>query len=397
MIESPPVRARVKRQAAVALAGVAVLFAFAAAATERAEAKPPRVKAPREFFGVVPAVHPEAVDYAQMQKMGVGTLRTLLAWPVIEPSPGSYDWTYFDDVVARAAQHGIRVFPTIYGSPSWPNVFDGRGDCGAGCAVDGPAGRNAWMEFIRAAVKRYGPGGEFWTGSGGQCGLPPLCPYQAPACGCGQPLPIRTWQVWNEQNSPKYFHPRPNPAAYASLVSTAASAIRSVDPSAQIVLGGMWGPNDTDAVMPTARYLRKLYAVPGIKAAFDAISVHPYSPTLSGFKDQIDKARAVMRKARDRRTGIWITELGWASGGPREEGLVKTPRAQARLLDKSFRYLLAKRKAWRIRGITWYSWRDATSEQTDCLWCPRAGLRALGGGPKPAGNKFRKLALTYGR
>jgi hypothetical protein len=125
--------------------------------------------------------------------------------------------------------------------------------------------------------------------------------------------------------------------------------------------------------------------------------VHPYSPNVAGVKDQMERARAAVRKAGDPNVSIWVTELGWASAGPREEGLVKSPRAQARLLDKSFRYLLSIRKAWRIRGVTWYSWRDASSRYTDCAWCPRAGLRTAVGAQKPAGVAFRKLALRYGR
>jgi GH35 family endo-1,4-beta-xylanase len=391
MIRVNPLQGRAKRRIAATLAALAVLASASAGMADRADAK-----APREFFGVVPSITPTPADYAQMKTMGVGTLRTLLAWPVIEPSPGMYDWTYFDEVVAGAAQQGIQVFPTIFGSPDWPNVLDGRGACGAGCAVDGPQGNSAFTAFIQAAVRRYGPNGEFWNGASGNCVVPPLCP-EGPGCGCGEPLPIRTWQVWNEQNSPKYFHPKPNPAAYAGLVKTASSAIRSVDPGAEVVLGGMWGPTDTDAVIPTPRFLKRFYAVPGIEDTFDSIAVHPYSPTLAGMKEQMKRARAVMRKSGDGGAGIWVTELGWASGGPRDEGLVKTPKAQGRLLDKAFRYMLEKRKAWKIRGITWYSWRDALAQQTDCRWCPRAGLRTMAGGQKPAGALFRKLALTFGR
>ena len=98
-----------------------------------------------------------------------------------------------------------------------------------------------------------------------------------------------------------------------------------------------------------------------MEATFDAIAVHPYSPTLAGVKEQMVRARAAARQAGDGEVSIWVTELGWASAGPRSQGLVKTPKAQARLLDESFRYLLAKRKAWNLRGITWYSWRDAAS------------------------------------
>ena len=392
MIRTISVSGRRGRRVAATLAGLATLVSISAATADRAEAK-----APREFFGVVPALTPDAGDYARMKAMGVGTMRGLMSWPVLEPSPGNYDWTYFDQWVSRAAQQGIRVFPTIYGTPSWANFFDGRGNCGAGCPPRSSAGLSAFAEFVRAAVKRYGPNGEFWTPSEGQCGLPPLCPDQGPACGCATPLPIRSWQIWNEQNSPKYFHPQPNAADYAKLLAAAADPIRSVDPAAEIVIGGMWGPLDTDAVTPTPRYLKKLYAVPGVEATFDAIAVHPYSPTLAGVKDQMMRARSAVRAAGDGEVDIWVTELGWASAGPRNQGLVKTPKAQARLLDKSFRYLLAKRRAWNIRGITWYSWRDASEDHTDCAWCPGAGLRTTAGGGKPASRAFRKLALRYGR
>jgi hypothetical protein len=373
---------------------MAVTVAASAPPAGAAETTP---TAPREFCGVVPALSPEPGDYAQMKSMGVGTMRALLFWPMIEPTPGAYDWSYFDGWVAAAAQQGIRIVPTVHGTPGWVNFVDGRNGCGHSCPPQTSSGLSAFASFVRAAAERYGPNGEFWQSTGGQCGLPPLCPSDGPACGCATPMPIRSWQIWNEQNSPKYFAPAPNPAEYAKLVAAAAEPIRSVDPGAEIILGGMWGPLDTDAVVPTPRYLKRFYAVPGIEAAFDSIALHPYSPTLRGVKDQMELGLEAVRKAGDKGVGIWVTEIGWASGGPRAEGLVKTPQAQARMLDKSFRYLLEKRKAWKLRGITWYSWRDATARDTDCRWCPKAGLRALGGGSKPAARAFRKLALRYGR
>lgn len=381
------------RRVAAALATLALVAAGSALAAEDAAA----AKAPREFFGVVPVLTPEGAEYAQMASMGVGTMRILVSWPAHEPGPGDYKWEGLDRAVASAAAHGIRVFPTIYGTPGWVNLFDGRANCGPGCAPRSSAGLAAFANFMRALVQRYGPGGDFWSPSGGGCVLPPLCPYEGAACNCEKPLPIRSWQLWNEQNSPKYFGPTPNPVDYAKLVGAAAGAIRSVDPKAEIVLGGMWGPMDTDAVIPTPRFLKRFYSVPGIEATFDAIAIHPYAPNMSGVKDQLKRARDTVRKAGDRKVGLWITELGWASAGPKSQGLVKTPNGQARMLDKSFRFILKKRRAWRIRGVTWFSWRDASNKHSDCAWCARAGLQTKTGAPKPSGRAFKKLALRYGR
>jgi hypothetical protein len=358
---------------------------------EPADAKRPS----REFFGIVPQTVIEAKDLEQMNHAGIGTMRYMFFWAAIEASPGTYDWSHHDALIREATARGIRIFPTLYGTPGWANMFGGVNGCG-GCAPSTDATRDAFANFARAAVARYGPGGEFWTPRGGYCGAPALCPYQPAPCGCTQPLPIHSWQVWNEQNSPKYYKPTPSPNVYAKLVATAGPAIKSVDPTADVVLGGMWGPPDTDAVIPTAEYLERIYSVPGIEGAFDSIAVHPYSTNLSGMKSQMLDARAVVKRAGDTGVGTWVTELGWASGGPRNDSLVKTPKAQARLLTESYEYLLEKRRAWKIRGITWYAWRDAPPEQTDCAWCPQSGLRNINGAGKPAMRAFRRLSLGKG-
>jgi hypothetical protein len=368
---------------AALLAAIAITVAGAPGAASAAAKPPP------EFFGVVPAGTTTPQDFANMAPNGVRTLRVMLFWPTIQPfSAVDYEWGGFDYFVGQAAKYGIRVFPTIYGTPNWAHFLAGDDGCGSSCAPSGDQSRQAFATFARAAAERYGPGGTFWEPS--VCGV--LCEEPAP-CGCAVPQPVHSWQVWNEQNSPKYYGPAPSVDEYAHLLFETAAAIRAVDPSAEIVLGGMWGPPKTAAVMPAADYLKRLYRVPGIATAFDAIAVHPYSPNLSGVIDQIARVRRVVRQAGDGGVGTWVTELGWASGGPRNQGLVKTPKGQARLLERSFEALIEKRRTWRIRGITWYAWRDATAAETDCRWCPRAGLRSRSGSAKPAARAFRRLAL----
>ena len=369
---------------AASLAALALLSH--AASPEPAEAKPGPSP---EFFGVVSSAALTDTDFAQMSKTGVRTLRVMLSWSAAQPTPATLNWGAFDYFVGEAARHGIRVFPTIYGTPSWAHFVSGTDTCDASCAPSEDASRTAFANFARLAVERYGPGGEFWEPSS-QCPL--LCPTEPAPCGCTTPLPVRSWQIWNEQNSPKYYRPAPNPANYAHLLFEAAGAIRGADPNAEIVLGGMWGPPGTAAVMPTAKYLKKLYAVSGVENVFDAVAVHPYAASLRGVTDQVRRVRKVAGAAGDGNVGTWITELGWASAGSRSLGLVKTPRGQARLLTKSFGALIAKRRAWRIRGITWYSWRDVAADASDCLWCPYSGLRTKTGSAKPAGRAFKRVA-----
>jgi hypothetical protein len=366
---------RVRAAALVTLACALALAGFASAASASAH------RPPREFFGVVPQTDVTPSDLDRMAANRVATLRVLLYMPNIELAPGQFDWSDSDELVGTAAAHGIRVIPTLYGSPGWLNYLDGDDACGGYCAPASDQTRGAWADFARAAVARYGRDGAFWTSTG-----------HAPApCGCARPRPIHTWQVWNEQNSPKYFGPGPNVDQYARLLIAAAGAIHGADPSAEVITGGMWGPPGSDYVIPTIDYLRQLYAVPGIESSFDAIAVHPYSPTLDGVTAQTRAVRQEIVAAGDN-ARIWVTELGWASGGLATSGLVKTPKGQARLLTKSIKSLLAKRRAWRIRGVLWYAWRDAPPDGTICDWCPSSGLRNQDGTAKPAARAFRRLA-----
>ena len=69
---------------------------------------------------------------------------------------------------------------------------------------------------MRAAVGRYGTGGTFWREH-------PDMPR----------LPVTDWQVWNEPNSPLFWKPKPDAAAYLELLRGFDSAARGADPQAR--------------------------------------------------------------------------------------------------------------------------------------------------------------------
>src|SRR5581483_1787562 len=104
------------------------------------------------------------------------------------------------------------------------------------------------------------------------------------------PLPITSWQIWNEPNLKKYFAPYPSPGQYARLLQISYPTIKLKDPRAQVALAGMPGIGDVTAW----DFLKKLYSYGGIRADFDAVAVHPYAPDLSHVKSQIQKIRTVM-------------------------------------------------------------------------------------------------------
>jgi hypothetical protein len=369
--------------AAATVMALALLFAWAGSA----QAKPPR-----DFFGVVPQAELSDHDFELMQRDGVGMVRQLFYWPGIEPERGSYNWSGLDAVMRRATAARIRVFPVLYGTPGWAQSAKRNRKCGASCGP-GKSARDDFAAFAREAVERYGPGGAFWTDQPGPipgCELPVVCRREVP-CECTNPLPITAWQLWSEPNSPKYFGPRPRVGQYAQMFRAAAAKIESVHRGAEVITGGMWGPRGANGVIPTATYLRKLYRVNGMRRAIDSVAVHPYSSRFSKVKAQVRSVRNQVKRSGDGGAGMWVTELGWASGGPKRSGLVKNRQEQARLLRKSYRLLADNRGRWNVRSVHWYSWRD-TGNRGICDWCPKSGLRTKNGGAKPAVRAFRRLA-----
>jgi hypothetical protein len=362
--------------AAIAVAVAIAVFTFGASHSATSHGAP--AAGEKFVFGVIPQQELFDSDFRAMHRGGIGSLRVALYWSRVEARFGPLNWSGFDNLVSRAARSGITVLPYLYGTPKWVANFDGI-RCSGDCAKYVPQSsitRKRFERFASEAVRQYGPGGRFWAAH-------PELPYR----------PIRIWQIWNEQNSPKYFAPEPDAASYADLLARTSAAIRGVDPGAEILLGGMWGPDNATDVVPTSTYLRRLYAQPGARESFDSIGLHPYASDLRGMLAQIRSARRVARRAGDPGVALWITELGWASSGPRGHYLVKGRRGQAAILSDAYAALLERREEWRLRGAFWYAWKDTDSTYGFiCVWCPGAGLRSVDGGGKPAWRSLKRVA-----
>jgi polysaccharide biosynthesis protein PslG len=332
--------------------------------------------APEVTFGIHPQEELTESDLELMRDAGIEAVRGMVNWGAVEPAPGTYDWTAVDASMRELGEHGIDPVLYLYGAPGWAAFMDGQ-DCVPGgrpdCAALVPRGDDtleAFAAFARAAVERYGRDGDFWS-----------------ECGCDA-SPVTTWQIWNEPNSPKYSAPDASPAAYAALLQVTSEAIRGADPDAEIVLGGIWGPRQRPgdrglpALVPVGEFLDELYRFPGIEATFDAVAVHPYSPDVSGVLDQVDDARSAIEAAGDD-AALYVTEIGWASSGPPDSRLVTDEEGQAEMLSRTFSALEDRGRAFRLRGVFWYTWRDGTGAGI-CGWCTGAGLRTASGAPKPA-------------
>jgi len=340
---------------------------------------------PRTFFGIGPQTGLTDTDTAYMKAGGVGTVRWPVGWPSVQPTAKrQYDWSSVDPAIEAAARRGLTVLPFLYGTPRWlaakPTTLP----------IDSGKARSAWTAFVKAAVKRYGPEGEFWTEH-----APPVAGVNY-VQAIPRPMPIRTWQVWNEANFFYFAYPV-SPSRYARLLKLSHAAIKSTDPSAQVLLSGLFGNPDEGGKkgMDATKFLQALYRIPGIKANFDAVALHPYAFHVDALEELTEGIREVVLENHDPSAGLYITEMGWGSqNDPNVVAFEQGMQGQARELRKAYRYLIAKRNHLNLKATYWFSWKDI---QGDCNFCDSVGLFREGAAfkPKPAWRAF--VALTGGR
>lgn len=322
------------------------------------------------FYGVTPDGELTEADILTMDESGVDVVRLVISWPGLQPGgSGPIDWRGLDHRVGSLAERGAAVLPQLIGSP---------GREGPPTAGELPE----WARFVHAAVARYGAGGTFWQGFSAE--HPDLAPR-----------PPEVWQVWNEQNNRRFWNPEPSPEAYAKLLHASAAAIRAADPRAEVMLGGMY---EYAAGMSATVFLRELYAISGAGDDFDIAAVHPYARGNAGIASQIEEVRDLLNLFGEHGKDIWITELGWSSvpidesaGGVYAE-LSRDEAGQAEALEAAYEMLHANRSRWRLRGVVWYSWRDAA--EPVCIFCQHTGLLRIDGSPKPSLAAFAGLALS---
>ena len=348
------------------LGALAVVLCAAAPAAQAARS---------EFFGIAQGAL-DAPDAQQMSDVGVRTERFQIKWREMEPTKGSYDWFARDWLVGALASRGIRPAPFVWGSPQW--VGNGAA---ARPPLDNAADIQAWQSFLRAAVSRYGPGGTYWANG-----------YRQRFGDDAIPLPIQSWQIWNEPNLKKFFAPgttvQQSAQKYARLLSVSRDAIKGRDPQARIVNAGMPGYGDVTAW----KFLNNLYQVSGFKDDMDIAALHPFAPNLDELRREIDSFRAVMVNRNDRPTPLWLTELAWGSGEPDQFGLNKGLAGQNQLLRDAYRLILSRRSDWNIQRLFWFLWHDpppGSFYATLCSICGTAGLVDHTRTPKPAYDTFR--------
>ncbi len=165
-----------------------------------------------------------------------------------------------------------------------------------------PVDIGSYAPLAKAIAARYGRGGAFWR-------THPDIPAR----------PIVRYEIWNEPNLRGRWCPNPQPERYADLFVAAASAIRSVDQHAQVVIGGVAPPPEANrSYLPISEFLgRAAGRQPGLVRKASGATVHIYP--LTGAAKQLDRVAWFRDQLRQggipNRMPMLINEIGWPTGG----------------------------------------------------------------------------------
>ncbi|HEX8647057.1 MAG TPA: hypothetical protein VF715_09145 [Thermoleophilaceae bacterium] len=330
---------------------------------------------PKHFTGVVydREIHtaPQSLQreqWATMAASGVESARVLFMWEAAQRrKQDPISFAYSDVLVEEAARHGIDLLPIVMYAPAWARL--------ANHPASAPRDNGDYTRYLRALVRRYGPSGSFWR-------THPDVPRR----------PVRAWQIWNEPHLEWQFHPAAGWAErYGALLRASHRAVKSVDPGARIVLGGI--------VNDAWRTIEKLYRRGHIHGAFDVAALHAYAGDPDDFVEVLRRFRAALDASGGRKRPIYITEAGAsASAGvldaPDQSYFQVTHEEMRRLVPAAFKRLARVAAANRLERVYWYTW--ASGYASDMTIFGFAGLNAYARGGEvyglPGLDGYRKMA-----
>ena len=309
-------------------------------------------------------------NLSSQRNMGVGIIRQTFDWSQIELSPGQYEFGFHDNYVATLAQQGMRVLPVLFRPPSFRL---GRTSGRAACP---PASLDSFGAFARALVARYGPNGSLWRER-------PSLPK----------VPIRSWQIWNEPSLNIYWCGKANAREYVQMLRVVGGAIKQADKDAEIVTAGI-PPSKLKSAVPIDRYIKRMYRARA-RRYFDTMAINSYAKDSRELKTLMRSIRRIMNRRKDRRAPIWITELGWGDTGHTHRFIVG-PEGQANRIRSSFKTIRRIRRKLRLRGVVYFTWRDAKPYPPlyQNMWGLHTGLLDENLQPKPAFWAFRDAAAA---
>jgi Bacterial Ig domain len=295
-------------------------------------------------------------------------VRVFVGWNGIEPGQGTYNTAEIASYnhFFKALPASTKIDVDVVGSPAWAN--------GGSSDVRTPPTNDAdYAGFVNYLVNAFH----------------------------GR---VDAWEIWNEEDNSGWWSG--TPAQYVGLLKAAYPAIKSADPHASVIVGGLTG-ND-------GAYLSELYAA-GARGSFDVVGVHtdtacnitsPYLFEFNRGTKTINQyfflgfisIHAAMAAAGDGNKPIYMTELGWSSttsecqvgawAGKKLAGV--SEQTQATYLQQAY-HCLAQPDYSYVKAAMWFELFDNGSSSNPL---DNFGLLTSSYAPKPAFDAFKNESLN---
>jgi hypothetical protein len=223
---------------------------------------------------------PDTVQLGALRSLGAHWMRMFISWRTAQPTraPVSAATLAGYEQLFSGLPPGTKVILDVVNSPQW--------ETGSSDEHAPPANPNDYAAFVATLARHLGP-------------------------------LVAAYEIWNEEDEPRFWTGAPDPAGYVRLLQAAYPAIKAANPNATVVLGGLTG-NDF-------KFVEGVYQAGG-KGYFDAVGVHtdtacnvlsPYS-FLRGTDGRMiadsflayREVHATMVANGDEKP-IWMTEASW--------------------------------------------------------------------------------------
>lgn len=171
---------------------------------------------------------------------------------------------------------------------------------------------------------------------------------------------VHYWEVWNEPDNTSFWNNEagiPNPQEYLNFLKVAYAAVKAADPTAQVVLGGIAFPYNSNA----NSWLNQFLALGGGKY-FDVMNIHMYGnvgttgyvgyiPSTGVFTQEMTTTNNTMA-TYGLTQPVWITELDSINS---HYASISSTTEQATFLTQTFTQILSTTT---VQRAIWHTLED---------------------------------------
>jgi hypothetical protein len=310
------------------------------------------------------------VNFELMSEAKPGWARLPVHWSRVEPvdlNPDQYEWySYLDKSLVNANEAGVKVLLTIVSQPDWVSDYP----------MGPPKDEKALLEFVGALVERFDR-----DGHADAPGSPEVTYFEL------YNEPDNTSESRGKAGTHGYWGNRGT--EYARLLQKLYPVVKSANPNAQLVMGGIaldWFVEDGGVF--DRDFLTDVLAECQRKKCIDVVNFHYYplfqsvwAPYGTGLIGKTNYVRQMMAKYGMEDHTVFCTEIGWAGSESTVWGSVE---AQARYAVQGF----VRGLSTDLSMIIWFKAHDRGMEHD------LPGLLDADMNPKPSYYAFKTTSLT---